>query len=269
MIIKWSTATDVDVYKFTVPAGFETVGVDLQPLGVPTGPGTNGYGSGIGRVAVKVMQIDGTVIGAWNTSSTGYATAPDNITVPVTAGTDIVISIERPTGSTATANDFYLAFVDFSTDNPREMADATNNALATPEALALTVDTTDPKIKRGFMLGTIGTADVDFWSVPVTANDVVSVACGALRTGSGLTATYELEDATGAALQTETESATADIYWGTGTSASKTPVSAATTGYLIFKVTGTQDALVRGNWYRSGSSSPRRELTQRRFCRGR
>lgn len=246
-----ASGADVDVYKFTIPAGLDSLTIELQPLGVPSGVGSNGYGSGLDRVSVKVMQTNGTVIGAWTTSSSSYATTPDSINVPVTTG-DVLVSIERPTGSTATANDFYVSTISFSTDNPLEMMDATNGTLAGAEPLALTVDTTDPKIKRAYLLGTIGTADTDFYSVAVTANDVVSLSCGALRTGSGLTATYEMEDAAGTALQTETETATADIYWGTAPGASKTPVTATATGNLLLKVTGTQDATITGNWYRCG-----------------
>jgi hypothetical protein len=118
--------------------------------------------------------------------------------------------------------------------------------------IPFTVDTTNMKIKQGFILGTIGAADTDFYSVAVLANDVVSVACGALRTGSGLTATYEMEDSAGAALQNETETATTDVYWGSGTSATHPGVTATAAGNLIFKVTGTQDATNTGNWYRCG-----------------
>lgn len=248
-----ASGTDVDVYKFTVPAGLTTVSIDLAPLGVPSGAGSNGYGSGLGRVAVRVLEMSGTtVLGAWNTTAATYATTPDSITVPVTPGSDVLVSIERPTGAVATANDFYVATVSLSTDNPVEMADATNGVLATAEVLPLTVDTTNPKVKQGFILGTIGAADTDFYSIAVLANDAVSVACGGLRTGSGLIATYELQTSTGTALQSETETALADIYWGTGTSASKPSVTAPAAGTLAFKVTGTQDATNTGNWYRCG-----------------
>jgi len=247
------SATDVDLYKFTVPTGLDSLTISLDPLGVPAAPaGSNGYGSGLGRVTVKVLQTSGTVLGAWTVSSTSVATTPDSINVPVVAGSDLIISIERPTGSTASANDFYVSTILFGTDNPLEMSDATNATLAAAEVLPLTVDTTNAKIKKGFILGTIGAADTDFYSVAVLANDVVSVACGALRTGSGLTATYELQDSAGATLQNETETATTDIYWGPGTSASHPGVTAATTGNVFFKVTGTQDATNTGNWYRCG-----------------
>jgi hypothetical protein len=252
------TATDVDTYKFTVPAGLDSLTISLDPLNVPgAAAGSNGYGSTMGRVSVKVMQTNGTVLGAWTSAPASYATMPDNINVPVVPGSDLLVSVERPAGATpectgTSCNDFYVSTILFGTDNPLEMSDATNGTLAGAEVLAETVDTANAKIKRAFVLGTIIPSDTDYYSVAVTTNDKVSVACGALRTGAGLTATYELEDAAGVALQNETETLAADVYWGSGTGATHPAITATATGNLIFKVTGVQDATNTGNWYRCG-----------------
>jgi hypothetical protein len=249
---KLDSATDVDVYKFTIPATTSQISIDFAPLGVPAGAGDNGYGSGLERISVSVLATDGTVLGRWLTSTGTITTTPDSIGVP--ASGDVLVKIERPAGSTATGNDFYVAAVSMTTDNPAETADTTNDVAATPEVIALTVDPMDAKRKSGFILGTIGTAtDVDHYSIAVSANDTVSMACGALRTGSGLTATYAVLDSAGTTtLQTETESPTRDIYWGTGTSASKGPVTATAAGNVLMKVSGTLDATNTGKWYRCG-----------------
>jgi hypothetical protein len=254
MMGSFSSATDVDLFKLTMPVGTTNLEFNLPPLGLP-GAGENGYGSGVDRVSVKVIDADaGTVIGQWLTTAAAAQTAPDSISVPVVAGTDVLLSVERPSGSTATANDFYTSFIVAQTDNPVETADMTNDALATPEVMGLTVDATNAKVKRGFILGKLGGTDMaDHFSVAVTANDTVTVACGSLRTSSGLTATYTMFDTMGAQIQTETETATADVFWGPANFGGTRPtITAAATGNLIFKVTGTQDATNTGNWYRCG-----------------
>lgn len=105
-------------------------------------------------------------------------------------------------------------------------------------------------MKTGFFLGTITAADTDFYSIAVQQSDALSVACKALRSGSGLTATFEMQTSAGSSLQLETETALADIRWGGPAPFSKPSVVAPVQGTLAFKVTSTQDASNTGNWYR-------------------
>lgn len=245
------SATDIDVFKFNIPVTGQTLSVDLAPLGMPSGPGTNGYGSGMGRFAVRVTKMDGTVIGAWATTASSYATTPEAISVPVPAE-DVLVYVERPSGAVPTANDFYFARVDLFEDNTPEASDASNNDMSTPEALTVNVDAEDPKIKNAYLVGHIGSADTDYYSFPVAAGDSVSLLCGALRNGSGLTATYELLTTTGTSLQSETETPTQEIYWSTSSFKSKPPVVATVAGTMLFKVVGAQDATNTANFYRCG-----------------
>ncbi|MFZ5439940.1 MAG: hypothetical protein ACOZQL_08010 [Myxococcota bacterium] len=254
-----SSATDVDQYKLTTPAGTQALEFLLPPLGLPAA-GENGYGSGLERVSVKVLDADaGTVLGQWVTTAAAAATAPDSITVPLVGGSEVLLSIERPAGAMATANDFYTSFITAQRDNPVEMSEPANNDVATPEALTFTTDQMNMKVKRAFILGRLSMTDAaDHFAVPVLANEVVTVACGSLRTGSGLTATYSMlstvqMDGGMSVLQTETETATADVFWGPlQFGASKPAITATAAGNLIFKVTGTLDPVNTGNWYRCG-----------------
>lgn len=243
-----SSGTDVDVFKVSVANNNSIMMISMPPLGVPAA-GKNGYGSGLPTIAVRVLKTDGTVLGAWQSTAATVATMPLTIDVPVSTG-DVLVSIERPAGSTATDNDFYVTSIEIQPDNPAEMNDSTNGVISTPEALNFQVDPQDAKEKRAFILGTIGAGDTDYYAVPVTANQKVGLVCGALRTGSGLTATYEIVTSTDTSLQSETDVATRDIFWNDSSGASKPLVNVSADQTLLFKVTGTQDPVNTGNWYR-------------------
>jgi len=253
------SATDVDVYKFTAPAMTTQISFDFAPYGVPSGVGKSGYGSGLDRVSVRVLTTTGTVLGQWIATAATVETTPDSIGVVIPAGSDVLLELSRPTGSTATANDFYVGQFNFSTDNPAEAADVTNNVAATAEAIAFTVDPMNAKLKRGFILGTISSAtDVDHFSIPVLANDTVTMACGAVRNGSGLTGTYTMFNGV-TSLQTETEALDADIFWAGSLAmpndfASKPGIKATAAGNLTFKVEGTLSSTNTGSYYRCGFS---------------
>ena len=105
------------------------------------------------------------------------------------------------------------------------------------------------------MVGTLTPAatDVDWYSFPVNAGDTLSLACAALRGGSGLRdATFEIWSAT-ASLQSEIETASTGIVWNTGTGASKPPITIDTAGTYYLRVSAaSQDPVVTGNYYRCG-----------------
>jgi len=165
-------------------------------------------------------------------------------------------------GWTADANDFYATIVTASTtDNTREAETiATDGGVADPndeisDAEALTFQTVTSG-QGAYLLGFIDpTSDVDTFSFTATAGETIDLACGALRSGSGLTgATFTVLAADGTTVvQTETETATADIAWGDYTGASKAgiAVSADATYYLQVSATG-QKADVTSTFYRCG-----------------
>ncbi len=249
------SASDVDVYKFTVPDGGVNLTVYFPPNGVPAGAGKNGYGSTLPRFAARVTQMDGITVLAKLAPPAGNVEAmSDALSAVVTPG-DLLLWVERPAGLAAGANDFYATSVEATSDSPREAETTTgaNDTTATAEALTLSVSVDNPKVKSGYILGHQPGSDVDVFSFSAGAGDTVSLACGALRSGSGLVgATFEILSST-ASLQTETETETADIYWGTGTTKSKPEVAISAAGTYYLKVSHvSQDGSNTGDYYRCG-----------------
>jgi hypothetical protein len=251
-------ATAPDVFKFTAPAMAAALDIGLQPLGNPnlaTAAG-NGYGSTVERISVKVTNAAGTtVLGAYEPPTGNLDKSSASITVPVVAGTDYLVWIQRPMGTSAGANDFYISKMGFGADNPAEPA-GNHDTPATAAPLTFAMNS-------AFVLGTLTlptTNPVDYYSFTPDGGHF-ELVCGALRNGSGLVgATFELDGPDGGALQSETENAVNDVSWciGAGASAdcanaSKTPVSLAAPGPYYFKVTATsQSSTNTGNFYRCG-----------------
>ncbi|MBK7861346.1 MAG: hypothetical protein IPJ65_22580 [Archangiaceae bacterium] len=258
------SGTDVDVYKFTIPATMKRLSVNFAPIGetplVESANATNSYGSTLPRIALKLTNGTGAVVAAL-TISTDPKKTPTNLSIPVTAAQDYFLFIERPAGATPGSNDFYAVELEtLPTDSPTEAADATNGVATGAEAITLAQNPDVAKQKDGFVLGNISpVTDVDFYSFPATAGDSIALACGALRDGSGLKgATVEILGP-GGSLQTGSETTEADLVWisgpdgGVDEGATNKSVPAATTGTYNLKVTTTtQDATNTGNYYRCG-----------------
>lgn len=251
-----STATDVDVFSFTLPAG--TVSLSTEDFTMPTGPGgagTNGNGSTLTMGLVSVSDTAGNIIAQLDTTL-----GSDAMTVPLTAGTDYLLWVTRDVGSMAGGNDFYnlINFV-ANADNPAEAETVAgaNDAAADAEAVTLTASTSDPNTDSGYVLGFIqGAGDVDYYSFTVAAGDKINLACGAIRSGSGLTApVFAVYDSGDTELQSETETDTADIFWSDTTYGieSNPAVTVATAGtYYLVVSAGGQNPDVSGNYYRCG-----------------
>lgn len=253
------SASDVDVYKFAIPAMKGVLTIDLMPVNSTVNMlGTNSYGSSLSHLALKVTNAAGTILGQL-TIPANLVDQPTAISVSVPMSADAYLWIERPAGVAAGTNDFYAIFVTSYADSPPEAMDTTNGVVATAEALTQTVDPNDAKRKRSFILGTLATAsDVDIYSFMATAGDTVSLGCAAQRDGSGLRGlSVDVSSATGS-LQSETETADADVTWYTSAqfgNGSRPAVAIATTGTYYLKLTATsQDATNTGNYYRCGLS---------------
>jgi hypothetical protein len=253
------TASDVDVFRFTAPVNTKWT-VTVPPTGpTPVDPSVNSYGSTTARFGVKVTNLAGTVLSALN-----FASPADDkvlsIEVPVVGGQDYLLWMQRPAGGTLGANDFYVSPFDFNVENKPELETTagSNDTIATAEVPVMRTSTTNSKVKIINLMGylTPAATDVDYFSFPATAGDKLELFCYAVRTGSGLLSpTFAIFPATGAALQTETETANADVAWWTdattGNTGSKSDVAIGTTGNYYLKVSATgQDSTNTGNYYR-------------------
>lgn len=261
-----SSAADVDVYKFTAPDGGTNLTVYFPPNGVPSAAGVNGYGSTLPRIAAQVTTVDGLTVLARLAPPSDVSKMSDSMSAVVSPG-DVLVWVQRPSGQAAGSNDFYATSVEIGGDSPAEAEAAntsgTNDTAATAEALGQSVSSSDPKTKQSYILGFQPANDVDYFSFQAGANDTVALACGSARSGSGLVgATFEILGsstasdggvADGSSLQSETETDSADVYWGDGSSASKAGLTITTAGTYFLKVThASQDATNTGTFYRCG-----------------
>lgn len=251
-------AADVDTFKFTVPAGATSLNLELPPIGAPLTPATSTYGSTMPRFTATVSKLDGTIVSQVVPPAGAMEKTPDSLSLPVEPG-DYYLTIGRPAGVTAGANDFYATELFFGTGNPaeKETTQGTNDTLATAEALALTADPTVPKQTRAFLAGKLPAGDVaDSFSFPVAAGDSISLACGAGRNGSGLQ-DFKVElFVNGASVQSDTETATADLFWSSATgvtTATKPAVVAAAAGTAVVQFSAaTRSATNTGTYYLCG-----------------
>jgi hypothetical protein len=251
-----ASSTDVDVFSFTMPAG--TVMLSVEDFTTPNGPGgagVSGNGSTLDLGPIAISNADGTSILARLDASKGSS----DMSVPLETGVSYLLWVNRAPGTTAGANDFYnLSSFLWNEDNPREVETTAgaNDVFGDAETIALTVSTTDPKLKSGYLLGFIDGADVDYFGFTATAGDTVSLACGAIRSGSGLLAPeFAIHSPTDAELQTETEVDTKDVLWSdealSGPSMDAVAITATGTHYVRVTAAG-QSTEVAGNYYRCG-----------------
>ncbi|MRG95786.1 hypothetical protein [Polyangium spumosum] len=181
----FSSATDVDIWSFNVPADAVMVMGDRPVCNFDFYPGgENGSGSTAttGLIAyvttaadplTKLAEIDVTL-----------GQTPSQIAVPCQLGTDYLFFMTRAAGTAAGANDFYFVNHIGTGSNPLEAA--VNDDVAMPEALKPTPNGTTTSY---FVDGDIDMApmDIDYFSVDVPSGAAtVSVACGGHRSGSGL-----------------------------------------------------------------------------------
>ncbi len=248
-------ANDVDMFKFTVPAGAVSMSVEMPPIGAPVASGKSSYGSTLPRFVASIKKLDGTTIAELAPPAGQTEKTAESLGAPVEPG-DYILAISRPAGVAPGANDFYATTVQFTTGNPAEaeVTSGANDTLATAETIALKPGTADPKRKSGFILARLPTGDAaDNFSFPVAMGDSISVACGALRNGSGLQGFKAELFVGGESRQSETEVATADIAWSTSTTASKPAVAVTAAGTAVLQLTATgRSATNTGTYYLCG-----------------
>jgi hypothetical protein len=251
-----SGAADVDTYKFTVPTGAKSLNVTVPPIGAPLAKGASSYGSSMARFTATVKKLDGTAVAELLPPAGQVESMSDSLTAPVGEG-DYYLVIGRPSGLAAGDNDFYATTIAFGAGNTPESEAAnahTNDTLAAAEALTMTADTANAKLKHGYILAYLPTGDVaDNFSFAVGSGDSIAVACGAARNGSGLQS-FKMElFVAGASKQSETEIATADLAWSSGKGASKAPVVASAAGTAVLQLTsGSASTTNTGKFYLCG-----------------
>lgn len=245
------TATDVDVYSFTVPSDIEVNagGRAIMNFGAfPAGTDGNGSTSSVGKMWIvdpadlthKVAEVDVSV-----------GSTPGDIGAPIkTLGNELYLFVTKPAGALG-GNDFYVINHYGGGSNPVELANATNGVAATAEALD---DSGGADFLATYFVDgnlTPAATDVDFYSVAVPAGAAtISVACGAQRSGSGLRGMkFEVVKADGSSLSPKAEgidAADEDVF----IDKAAVPSGAST---LLIKIHGaTQDAVVTSDFYRCG-----------------
>lgn len=250
------TSSDVDVFKFTVPTSATSLTVNVPPIGAPLVAGEPSYGSTMARFAVTVKKADGTIVSELAPPIGQIEKMSDSLTVPVSAG-DYYVILSRPGGVATGTNDFYAATLSFAKGNPTESeayGAHTNDLIATPEAVTMTTDTANSKLKHGYLLGYLPAGDIaDNFSFAVKSGDVVSIACGASRNGSGLQSFKVDLLVGGVSKQSEVESTTADVAWSSGAAASKAPLTIASAGTAVLQLSaGSRSVTNTGTYYLCG-----------------
>jgi hypothetical protein len=234
----FSDASDVDVYRFTVPAAAGgLLSVDIMPHG------PDGYGSTRASGNVRVTDMAGTDVLA-RVEPRGMTQLDFSPTL--VPGSEYLLWVDAG-GGTAGSNDHYVLKVFVGTENPPENETVVGSNDSTAMATALTTED-DMGVLRAFVLGTLPSGDTaDVFSVDVPAGRQLNVFCGSQSVGSGLRgmslAVLGPDGTTVLGMDTETATE--------GAAVEDVMVAAAGTHYVRVRP-GTMDATVRGDFYRCG-----------------
>ena len=234
----FESASDVDVFEVTAPAGAVSLALDLRA----PGPGASGSTVELGRVSlysggVLRARVDGT-------------NRIPQLAAPIEEGTVYQIQIE-PSGELGD-NPFWFVRVSTSDgDNPLE-GPGDNDSAATAETA-----TGFSLFERTsyFIGGDLPIGDEDWWAIEAIVGDTIELTCGATRIGSGARdMRVSLYGDPGlAALQSEVENATATLRWGSHADATGAGVVAAETRTHYVSITaGTNDPDITSRYYRCG-----------------
>ena len=227
----FASATDVDVFSFTVGGAPSNATVSIMPAG------PNGYGStaAVGR--------------AWITDGTGTSTiarieytAQRFQVEPALAPGDYLLWVDH--SGTAGTNDYYTAKVFLGMDNPAEASETANGVVGTAEPLMVMAPMMG--VRSGYILANLPDGDIDYFSFTVMAGEAVTIACGSQFSGSGVTGlTVDLRGMDDSVVRTAMETLTEDLVLQDVT------VPAPGTYSLRLTKTG-QLADVTGTWVRCG-----------------
>lgn len=227
--------SDVDVFSFSVAAD-QFLSLDMMPAG------TMGYGSTSPIGDISITDTAGAVvIGRLNNASGDF----DDFGPALPPG-DYLLHVEHG-GAGPGTNDFFILKGRRGTENPPEMNEVANDAIAGSEALVQTLDDAT-MFRRAFILAQMPTAaDVDYFAFNVMAGEEASVFCGSKTSGSGVNGlSIEVRDsadavvALGSAVETATEGA------------SVTELALTPGDYHLRLTRGAQDAIVTSTFVRCG-----------------
>ncbi|APR76121.1 Hypothetical protein A7982_01468 [Minicystis rosea] len=248
----FSSTSDVDVYKLDLPSDLVApMNGDYAVLGfapLPAGADGNGSTATIGKMSLvdaADLANDYAVLDLANAGDTaGVALEPS--VPPTQLGKSYYLIVERPSGATAGANDFYIVWHYAFTSNPRETDDTGNDTAAGAEALTDVMP--DTLVAQYFVEGDLTSAtDVDHYSfnVPAAAKKV-SVFCGGQRSGSGVR-DLKVDVLNGAtSVGSITETVDKDAYLQSLT------IPTGVTSLTLKISGGTPDAKVTSRFYRCG-----------------
>ncbi|HTJ84418.1 MAG TPA: hypothetical protein VL400_22020 [Polyangiaceae bacterium] len=237
--------TDVDGIKFTIPSDVTVDAASRLDASFEfPPPGKDGDGSGTNPGLIQIL--DGaTVVASLDMSAEKNDTSRASLFAPLTANKEYLLKIGNgPASNAPSADPFYFVLHGVGSGNPVEKNEVTNDIAATAEAVTEAAGTTSY-----FIEGDLGATDTgDYFSLNIEPG-VLTVACGAQRSGSGvrgLTAAVTKTDGT-TVLGTATETATTDLL------IDQLDVSATGETKVLVKMTKTsQDATVTGTYYRCG-----------------
>jgi hypothetical protein len=221
--------SDVDVYSVTLTTNARLT-VYLMPWGA------DGHGSTTSAGNLWVTDMVGTeIIGRIDNRVPDWFV----LNAPLPRGS-YLLWVEHP-GTVGGDNDFYAMKVFRSrTDNTPEAMEGTNDTLAGAEMLS---QSTDP-VRAAFILADLPDGDVDYFSFEVLDGEVVTAACGANTSGSGVRdLSMEIRDASDTMLVSATEAPPSNAF------ISDAMITAAGTYYLRL-AKGSQDPEVTGTWVR-------------------
>lgn len=238
----FTSISDVDVFKFTVPAdapvsdGRATVYFDADK----DGPDGNGSTAGPG-IAWLASEVSPTVVIAQVDMAKG------TLSVPLAFGSTYYLYVQHGPEK-AGSNDFYVYQHYVGGSGTLETNEAGNDTFATPETPKVNKNSTSG-ISYYYVAGDLvgGAKDVDHWqfAVPANAGDTtLSLYCWAGAQGSGLrNMTAALLNATGAAV-TGIKSSEKDGFF------SATGITVKAGEKLTAKITAElQDPKVMGSFY--------------------
>ena len=234
----FDSATDVDVFRFTVPAASGgLLSVDIMPHG------PDGYGSTRAAGNLRVTDMAGTDVLA-RVEPRGMMQL--DLSPTLVPGNEYLLWVDAG-GGTAGSNDHYVLKAFVGQGNPPENETVVGANDATAMATALTTED-DMGILRAFVLGTLPSGDTaDVYSVDVPAGRQINVFCGSQSVGSGLrglsVAVLGSDGTTVLGMGTETATAGVAIQ----------DVTPAAAGMHYVRVRpGTTEPTVRGDFYRCG-----------------
>ena len=190
-------SADVDVYRFTIPAG-DVRNFRIQVM--PAGP--SGYGSTSGLGDMWVTDVSGSTIAARisNADQTLFRLSPS-----LEAG-DYLLWLAHP-GDTAGVNDHYVVKNFIFNENPPETLDQRNDTQVGAEEIPLSETS-----RAGYIISALPDGDTDFYKINLQPDEKVSVFCGSRTAGSGIVdVTANVIDQSGMTIATGTESATISI----------------------------------------------------------